>query len=131
MTPEEYRLAQARAMTEDQLLGAVLGTPRRPGLALSLGWRGYHTHRSQHSPAGFPDLALVRRGRLIMAELKREKGKTTPAQDGWLEDLAEVAEHAHNPDAEALLGDDYRPAVAVYVWRPSDLLEGRIAEALR
>lgn len=125
MNAAEYQAALARAMTERQLLDTILGTPRNPGLALALGWRGYHTHRSQHSPAGFPDLCLVRAGRLIFAELKTERGKTSTEQDAWLDDLDAV---------EAELERIYRSrpgVVSVYVWRPSDLLEGRIEAALR
>lgn len=125
MSREDYLRAAARAMTERQLLDAVLGTPRKPGLALAYGWRGYHTHRSQHSPAGFPDLTLVRAGRLVFAELKTERGKTTGDQDAWLEDLGLVADYTDPAP------DDLAPAVAVYLWRPSDLLSGRIEAALR
>lgn len=134
MTPAEYRAQLARAMTEAELLAAVLGTPRKPGLALALGWRGYHTHRSQHSPAGFPDLCLVHAaaGRLAFAELKRERrGKRddpTAEQLAWLTDLDAIADlvacHASN-DALA------PPPITIHVWRPSDLLEGRIEAALR
>lgn len=127
MTAEEYRRAAARAMTEDQLLAAVLGTPRKPGLALALGWRGYHTHRSEHSPAGFPDLCLVKDGRLVFAELKTERGKTTEDQDGWLEDLGIVEDVARH---RTTVEDAHRPIVSVYLWRPSDLLDGTIATAL-
>ncbi len=56
-------------------------------LAKIFGWRYYHTWRSFHSPAGFPDVVMVRPPRLVFAELKSEKGKTTPEQEGWLEDL--------------------------------------------
>lgn len=131
LNAEEYRRAAARAMTEAQLLDAVLGTPRRPGIALALGWRGYHTHRSQHSPAGFPDLCLVKGGRLVFAELKTERGKTTAEQDGWLEDLG-VVEARATTYADAVARHSTRPdnLVAVYLWRPSDLLEGRILTAL-
>lgn len=134
MTPAEYQRAAARAMTEAQLLDAVLGTPRKPGLALALGWRGYHTHRSQHSPAGFPDLALVKDGRLVFAELKTERGKTTDDQDAWLEDLGMVAASAVNVDsltddshADRVIAD---PVVEVYLWRPTDLLDGTIGRIL-
>lgn len=122
MTPAEYLMAQAKAMTEDELLARVLGTPRRPGVALALGWLGYHTHRSQHSPAGFPDLALVRRGRFVLAELKRQgpRYKTTPAQDRWLTELGRVAD---------IDGVD-NPRIAVYLWRPIDLLDGTITRLL-
>lgn len=134
MTPEEYRSSMAAAMLEAQLQAAILGTPRAPGLADSLGWRGYHTHRSDRSPAGFPDLVLVKAsaGRLIFAELKRERrGKRddpTPDQRAWLDDLGIVAElvacHASN-DALA------PPPLEVHVWRPMDLLDGTIERILR
>ena len=56
-------------------------------LAKLFGWRYYHTWRSIHSPAGFPDTVMVRPPRLIFAELKSEKGKLTPEQEAWIEDL--------------------------------------------
>lgn len=39
---------------------------------------------------GFPDLVLVRRGELIVAELKVGKNKTTPEQVQWLDDFRET-----------------------------------------
>lgn len=72
-------------------------------LAKTLGWRRYHTYRSDRSAAGWPDEALLRE-RLILVELKREKTKPSPAQADWLTALA-------NAGAE------------VYLWRPSDLDE--------
>jgi hypothetical protein len=141
MTPEEYRAQLANAMTEDELLAAVLGTPRRPGLALAYGWMGYHTHRSQHSPAGFPDLCLVHpsAGLLKFAELKRERrGKRddpTPAQVEWLDALESVERAAVYLDtyreAEAPTYGASPPIVEVHLWRPSDLLDGSIEAILR
>ena len=66
------------------------------------GWRCYHTYRSTHSPAGFPDLCCVHSalGRVLFAELKTETGEVSDDQDGWLTDLAKSHE--------------------VYLWRPSD-----------
>jgi len=46
---------------------------------------------------GYPDLTLARRGKVIFAELKSEKGKPSDAQLGWLVSL---------PNS--------------YVWKPSD-----------
>jgi hypothetical protein len=66
------------------------------------GWLWYHTHDSRRSAAGFPDLVMVRRGRLIFAELKSERGLLRGAQQTWLEALRDCCE------GEA------------YVWRPSD-----------
>jgi len=92
-------------MTEAQFQRAVLD------LAHILGWSVYHPMLSKWSERGWPDLALVRPPRLVFAELKSERGRTSPHQDHWL----------------ALLGAV--PAVEVYLWRPSDI--ERIAELLR
>ncbi len=104
-------------------------SPARPGttekqwqaivvrLATMLGWRCYHTHNSRRSDPGWPDLALClpgvgkRPGRLILAELKTDRGKLRPAQRGWLEILGTV------------------PGVETHIWRPGDLDE--VARILR
>ena len=80
-------------------------------LAKMFGWRRYHTWRSIHSPAGFPDEVLVRGHRLIFAELKAQNGKVSTEQQAWLDDLKACGR------------------AEVYVWRPADLQ--RIAEILR
>ncbi len=51
--------------------------------------------------AGFPDLVMVRRGRLIFAELKSERGRLSPNQEPWIDDLTA-----------------FGPA-EVYLWKPS------------
>ena len=48
-------------------------------LAKALGWLVFSTWDSRHSPAGEPDLRLVRE-RVIWAELKSEKGAPTVLQ---------------------------------------------------
>lgn len=58
------------------------------------GWRRYHTYRSKRSPAGFPDLVLVRPPELIFWELKSAAGKATPEQIGWIQDLADCGVEA-------------------------------------
>jgi VRR-NUC domain len=79
-------------------------------LAKTLGWkRVYHVFDSRRSSHGFPDLLLVRE-RLVLLELKRETGRLTEHQKGWLRDL---------------LGAD----VECYVARPSDL--ERVADLLQ
>jgi len=106
LTPQEVQL---RSITEAQWQNTVMD------LATLLRWRAYHapenrpvvgrggTRYVQNVRAGFPDLVLVREGRLIFAELKRETGKLGPGQEEWLADLDEV------------------PGVESYLWRPSDL----------
>jgi len=95
----------ARSISERDLQGQIIE------LARLMKWKVYFTWRSLHSPAGFPDLVLVRPPRLIFAELKSEKGKLTAAQDDWLGHLERVA------------------GAEVYLWRPSCWEE--IAEILR
>jgi hypothetical protein len=126
MTPEEYRAQQAAAMTE----AALLGTVRR--LAVVFGWLTYHTHRSDRSEPGFPDLVLVRQGRLIFAELKRQKTRPTTAQRRWLDALTVVAAPLEVPDPCGFETDQPFPSpVEVHLWRPLDLLDGTIERVLR
>lgn len=68
------------------------------------GWKVYAVPDSRRATlAGYPDLTMwhPKQGRILWAELKREKGKTSPAQD-------EVIEELRKSGAE------------VHVWRPSD-----------
>ena len=86
-------------MTEKELDAAIRE------LAVLCGWRRYHTYRSIRSPAGFPDLVLVRPPRVIFAELKSDDGIVTALQSEWLDDLRRC------------------PGVEAYLWRPTDLEE--------
>jgi hypothetical protein len=73
-------------MTEDELLTAITEA------ATYLGWRWTHTRRSDKAQimghSGFPDLVLARNGKVFFLELKAEKGRTSPDQVAWLEELA-------------------------------------------
>jgi len=71
-------------------------------LARGLGWQEFRTWNSKHSPAGWPDLVLLRPPRMVIAELKTEKGKLTPIQKQVLEMLQQIPGHQ------------------VYLWRPRD-----------
>lgn len=122
MKGAEYRAAVAKAMTEDELLAEVRA------LAQGLGWLDYHTHRSQHSPAGFPDLVLVRRERLVFSELKREGKDPTPKQVEWLDGLYAVEANLEQHAGVFPIGPS---PVTVHVWRPTQLLDGTIANTLR
>ena len=55
---------------------------------------------------------------MIFAELKREKEKLSDEQEAWAYDLLGVA------------AQTVYETVRYYVWRPSDLLAGRIDEVL-
>ena len=71
-------------------------------LAKTLGYEFiYFTWNSKHSPRGFPDLIILREGRMIVAELKREDGNLTPEQYFWLLEFMKVTDDA-------------------YLWKPSD-----------
>lgn len=103
-------LARARALlgsevTERDFQGEVLRA------AQLLKWRCYHTLDSRGSAAGFPDLVMVRGPRLVMAELKRQKGTVSDAQQAWLDDLARVE------------------TLDTFLWRPADW--PAVEEALR
>jgi hypothetical protein len=108
------RVVTAPAITEQQFQQQVLE------LARLLGWRSAHfrpaqTVRGWRTPvsgdgAGFPDTLLVRRDRLVAAELKSAKGKAAPEQLAWLEALAAAG-------------------VECFLWRPDDF--DQIAETLR
>lgn len=71
-------------------------------LARLLGWAVYHPWLSVKSTQGWPDLAMAKRGRLVLAELKSEKGQLSDAQAGWLDLLRTVS------------------GIEVFCWRPSD-----------
>jgi len=74
-------------------------------------WATYHTWRSTHSAAGFPDVVAIRPPRCLFLELKTETGVVSPPQRAWLDALARC------------------PGVEVYTIRPSDwaLLEALLA----
>ena len=74
----------AIAVTEKQFLQQV------KDLARILGWRTYHPWTSIHSDRGWPDVVCVRDERMVVAELKRDGAKPTPAQVEWLQALARV-----------------------------------------
>lgn len=52
------------------------------------GWLVYAVRDSRQTPAGWPDLTLIRGGRLMFWELKMPKKKPTAAQQKWLGALA-------------------------------------------
>lgn len=104
--------APAEHISEKALMQAVID------LARLLQYDLYHTHDSRRSAPGFPDLLMAsKRGRigqpnrLIVAELKTERGRLSPQQAEWLK-LFEAC------------------GVPAYVLRPSDWISGRIERIL-
>lgn len=70
-------------MLEKQLEQQIVGSKTKPGLARMLGWKAYHTLRSQGSESGYPDWTLIRE-RVVWLELKREKGVVSDTQAEWI-----------------------------------------------
>lgn len=97
-------------MTEAELLAAVRS------LARLTGWLCYHTRDSRGSDPGFPDLVLVRDGRVVFAELKSAKGRLRPEQSLWIQALDRVELEGRG--------------VTSVVWRPHDWTSGEIENVL-
>lgn len=100
----EARAAIARQLSERAFQAMVCE------LAGHLGYLVYHTHDSRRSQPGFPDTVMVRRQRVIYAELKSMRGRLRPEQRVWI-------------DALRAAGQD------VYLWRPNQWAE--IEQVLR
>ena len=95
-----------RAMPEYRLQEHVEAAARQ------LGYLVYHTWTSIRSEPGFPDVVMVKDGRLIIAELKRDGREPEIPQRRWLDAFSQV------------------PGIETYVWHGSDWESGRIAEIL-
>ncbi len=97
-------------MSEKQFLALVIELAKRFGYKVEHVFEAYQYAR--RTSKGFPDLVLVKEGRLIFAELKGVKGQVSPEQYDWLEALG-------------------RTGAEVYLWREdTDTLE-EIAGILR
>jgi hypothetical protein len=86
-------------LTEAEFQGMIVERARVRG------WLVYHVYDSRRSSAGFPDLVMVRAGKLVLAEVKTAKGRLSPAQAAWFAALSAVED---------------QPRVTVAVWRPED-----------
>jgi hypothetical protein len=96
LTPEQYR----HLASEQDFQRTVVR------MAKLHGWLVFHPWISIHSQAGWPDVAMVRDGVLVLAELKSMGGKVRPGQQRWLDELLAVADQTKN--------------VRVFLWRPTD-----------
>lgn len=56
------------------------------------GWLVFHDHDSRRNAAGFPDTVAVHptRRKLLLVELKAQKGRHRPEQLAWLKALDDV-----------------------------------------
>lgn len=134
MSPQpRHRRGVVPAGSEDAFSTAV------QQLAGFHGWRGYHTHRSDRSAAGFPDWTFVRAQRLVFAELKKtgaapnvrvaeaaqrpewlRNRAISNAQASWLEALREVQDAVDEQRDGLWDGVREMASVEVYVWTPAD-----------
>lgn len=106
MRAVDYQAEQAAAMSEEELLDTV----RLYGKQLNI--LVYHTWNSKRSEAGFPDVVLLSSRAIAYRELKREDGRVTAAQQTWLNRLTSAGQDAG-------------------LWRPSDLVAGRVLLEMR
>ena len=96
------------AMTEDDLLIGLIGDGRRPGALQRAGFLVHHIRRAdlaqQMGDPGFPDIvaAHVNDGRLIVVELKSDRGRFEPGQPEWL-----AAFRAAGVDTREIWPEDY------------------------
>jgi hypothetical protein len=65
-------------MSEAALQEAVIAC------ATLLGWEHFHAYDMRRSDTGWPDLLLLKPPRMLVLELKTERGKVSPEQEGWL-----------------------------------------------
>lgn len=106
MKAKDFQAQMILAWTEAQLQNHV------QQLLDAGGWTWHHETDSRKSKAGFPDLVMVHpQHGVLWRELKTEKGRLRPDQTRWLDSL-----HSAGEDAD--------------VWRPRDVVSGRIREEL-
>jgi len=70
-----------RAMTEAAWMRVLIKAAR------DAGWLCFHAWTAVHSEAGYPDLTLVRGGRVMWIETKREGLQLTGRQRAWCDAL--------------------------------------------
>jgi hypothetical protein len=79
-----------------------------------LGFMVFHPYDSRRSTPGFPDLTLVKDGRIIFAELKTAKGTVSTYQQEWIDALGQI-----------------EGTLQVVVWRPEHWLSGEVESVLK
>jgi len=101
-----FRRQLIAGMSEKELLENVRAQ------AAAHHWLSYHTHRSDRSEPGFPDLVLVRPPHILWVELKRTTGRITPEQGRWGQALSACGG-------------------AYFIWLPENWVDGTIERILR
>ena len=109
MTGAEYNQQTRERWSEKQFTAQV------EALAERHSWLVYHTHDSRRSQPGYPDLTMVRDGRVIFAELKTVKGRPSAAQKKWLAALSKSDPGDWKPGT--MFGTETR---TVTCWTPED-----------
>lgn len=100
---QSERAFQGQVIAYARLMGWTIhhdnatNAPRRCGSCGSV-------RRLPRNAPGLPDLILVRRPRVVWAELKSERGRLTDDQRAWIEELRACGQET-------------------YIWRPSDFRE--------
>ncbi len=114
MSASEYHAAVRDGWAEEVFVAHVVQ------LAQSNGWHVAHFRPARTKQGwrtamtgdkGFPDIVAARDGVHVFAELKTDKGRTSPEQTGWLDALSWNRQSMRTPDWEPTL---------VCLWRPSD-----------
>ena len=118
-TPEERALIKLYAdVTEKMVQASIEKAAKLVGFGMI-----YHTHRSDRSPAGFPDLVMLHRsGRMVVVECKRQDNDPTDDQVAWLDGFDDLS-LGIKLDETYKLSQDRPPWVAVYVAKPSNLAD--------
>jgi hypothetical protein len=101
-------------LTEDQFQKRVIETAKLYGWKVSH-FRAALTRSGRWATPvqghkGFPDLVLARAGRIIVAELKTDKGRVSPEQKEWLAALGEYGRLWRPRDWDSVLAE-LSPAV--------------------
>ena len=108
MNVEDYNAQVAAVMSEKKLQDLVVA------LAQACGWRHvFHVHDSRRGLGkGFPDLCMVRGDRVVFMELKTMKGRLSPDQVSWRDEL-------------------YHGPTEWYLVRPDTYISGEVEKTLR
>lgn len=96
------RRAIADAMTEREIQREITNA------AETYGWNWYHANQPLRDRAGFPDLVLIRPPKLLICELKSKRGRVSPQQAEWIEDLT-----ACGVDARIVRPDDLEAVLTI------------------